>query len=317
MNSEQSSPVHAPCAAGDYRRHLKLVAWDDLPLAPPSPYHPCGYQAFEVVLPAGQKSLFTGYYEPVLRGSWTADARFRYPLYKKPDELIAKNNVPESGQTGLLAWGCADEGYNLTPYYTRAIIESGALKNRHLELLYADDAVDLFFLHIQGSGCFVLPDGTCQRVTFSAKNGHPYTAIGKILREEKGVGGPMTMPTIKAWLRAHPEDAQSLMNRNASFIFFDLLHGDGPIGASGTLLQAEASLAIDDTLFPYGLPVIVATHDPLDPARPFTRFMHTHDTGSAIRGVVRGDIYFGSGEEAGVRAGVMNAPGRLFVILPR
>lgn len=299
-----------------YKSFLCEIAWDALPLVPPTPFSARTHRAFQVITPEGAEGLFTGYYEPELRGAFTRDARFRFPLYRLPDDLIAIPNVEGSNQPGLYAYGVA-HAQGVTPFFTRAEIECGALRGKDCELLFVDDAVDLFFLHIQGSGCILLPDGKRQRVSFAGKNGHPYTAISRVLLDEGLLKPPVTMASIKAWLRENTAQAQDIMNRNASFIFFRLLEGAGPVGASGAVLEAEKSLAVDDTLYPYGLPVIVETRDPLDPEKPFVRLMVTADTGSAIRGPIRGDIYFGTGEAAGARAGAMKARGRLFVLEAR
>ncbi|HVY13409.1 MAG TPA: MltA domain-containing protein, partial [Alphaproteobacteria bacterium] len=265
--------------------------------------------------PPGGKSLFTGYYEPVLRGSLTREGPYQFPLYAPPADLVAQPDTPATGQPGKTAWGRM-QGGQFAPHVSRAEITSGALEGKNLELLFVDDEVDLFFLHIQGSGQIQLPDGAVKRVGFAGKNGLPYTAIGAVLKSEGGLE-TVTMQSIKAYLRAHPEKRQEILNRNASYVFFQFLETDAPLGASGQKLMPERSLAVDDTLWPYGTEAIVETRDPLHPEKPFIRRMIMADTGGAIRGLVRGDIYFGSGEEAGLRAGCMNHPGTLWIILPR
>lgn len=291
--------------------HLRQAEWFEAPCAVPETVTKT-HVLWRVISPAGEKSLFTGYYEPVLRGNLQREGAFQFPLHAPPKDLIHR----EDGQgEGRYNWGRMAEN-RLVPHISRAEAETGKLAGQGLELLYVDDPVDLFFLHVQGSGKIQLPDQTFHRVTFAGKNGHPYTSIGKILREEENLH-PATMADIKHWLRAHPARVSEILNRNASYIFFKFLEGEGPVGASGNALMPEQSLAVDDTIWPYGLDVIVETRDPLDPSRNFTRLMKTADTGSAIRGFVRGDIFFGSGEEAGKKAGAMAAPGHLWIILPR
>jgi membrane-bound lytic murein transglycosylase A len=266
------------------------------------------------VVPDDGKSLFTGYFEPVLKGSKQRQGPYQFPIYKPPADLAKAPNYEGSKQPGLHAYG-RDAGGKITPHFSRGEIEAGALANQNLELLFVDDEIALFFLHVQGSGKIELDDGSEIRVRFSAKNGHAYTPIGHVLRMEENLA-PITMQTITAFLQTHPEKRASILHRNASYIFFELLEGDGPIGAGGEVLKPEQSLAIDDTLWPYGMDVIVETFDPLQPSKPLVLRMKTADTGSAIRGPARGDIFFGQGTAAGIKAGAMNAPGTLWIILP-
>jgi membrane-bound lytic murein transglycosylase A len=212
-----------------------------------------------------------------------------------------------------------DDG--LVPFYTREEIDRGALKGRDLELVYLDP-VELFFMQVQGSGRVRLPDGTHLRLGYSTKNGHAYTSIGKKLAE-LGEGKPksMTMDGIKAWLRADKERGNRMMWENKSYVFFRLLDGkegeDGPIGAQGVSLTPGRSLAVDPSFHALGLPVFVAAPELKDETRaPFRRLMIAQDVGSAIKGVERGDIYWGSGDDAGAIAGKTLAPAQFFVLRP-
>lgn len=280
------------------KKHFVEIPWDALPLTPPAPFSAASHRAFKVSPPEGEWGLFTGYYEPCLKGSLTWDDTYRFPVYAPPPEL--KNHSSEN------------------PFpHDRMAVETGALAGRGLEILYAADAVDLFFMHIQGSGAFVLPDGSVQRVSYAGKTFHPYTAIGKVLKDLGALTPPITMQSLRAWLAANPSRQQEIFFHNSSFIFFKMHVAAGPIGASGGVLAAEESLAVDDALYPYGLPVIVETEDPLEKDKPFIRLMRTADKGSAIKGAVRGDIYFGSGFNAGEKAGKMNAHGRIYVLLEK
>lgn len=280
------------------RPFLQEIPWSALPACPQAPFSAATHCVFKVVGPEGDEGRFTGYYEPHLKGSYTRDDHYRFPVYAPPSDL---------------------DGYGpARPYpLTRADITAGALNGRGLEILYLDDEADLFFMHVQGSGAVLLPDGRLQRLSFAGKTHHPYTAIGAILKERGALSPSITMQSIRAWLKEHPAEQTALFNGNASYIFFRAHEAPAPLGGAGTPLVAEESLAIDDALYPYGLDVMVATRDPLAPDKPFIRMMRTADKGSAIKGLIRGDIYFGSGDRAGEKAGRMNAKGCLYVFLQR
>lgn len=293
-----------------FRSHLRKASWEDVPHAPVA-----GFVPYQVVAPDGSwEGLFTGYFQPSLRGSRTKQAPYLYPVYAAPPDLVALPDAASHGQVGLTAWGRLVDG-KLIPHVTRGEVMRGALDGQGLELCYVDDPIDLFFAHVQGSACVAMEDGTSLQLSYAGKSGHPYTAIGKVLRDRGALQLPVTMSHIKAWLREHPLERDEVLATNASFIFFKLIETQAPIGASGEPLVAEQSLAVDDAIWPYGLFMIVATRHPQD-EKPFIRLMRSADTGSAIRGVIRGDIYFGAGEEAGALAGAMNAKGRLWVLLP-
>jgi len=215
------------------------------------------------------------------------------------------------------------KGDELVPYYTRAEIDEGALSGKGLELLYLDDAIELFFMQIQGSGRVRFPDGSWTRLGYAAKNGHSYTSIGRLLAErgEKPPGG-LTMEGLKYWLRADAARGRALMHENKSYVFFHELPeaeaGDGPIGAQGVALTPGRSLAVDAAYHKLGTPVFVtAPEAPTLDGKPFRRLMIAQDVGSAIRGKERGDIYWGSGPEAGAIAGVTKTQARFYVLLPK
>ena len=276
-------------------------------------------------LGAGEREtgLFTGYYEPLLHGSRRFGGPYTVPLYRVPEDMIAVDLAafdPElAGRriTGRL------EDSRLVPYYSRAAIDAGALEGRDLELLWVDDPIDKFFLQIQGSGQVVLEDGSRVRVGYAGQNGHPYRAIGRDLIE-RGVLTPeeVSMQAIRAWLESHPDEAQDLMVENRSYIFFTerptLGPDDGPLGAQGVPLTAGRSLAVDPRYVPLGAPVWLETEAPWpEGMRPFHHLMVAQDTGGAIKGMVRGDVFFGTGERAAATAGRMKSEGRLVVLLPR
>jgi membrane-bound lytic murein transglycosylase A len=267
--------------------------------------------------------LLTGYTEPELAGSRTRTARFRHPLYRAPrDRQVVDLGEFQSDLAGRKIVGLVSGG-RFRPYWDRAEIARGALAGRGLELAFVDDPIALFLLEIQGSGRIVFPDGSLLRVGYEGQNGHDYTAIGRVLVER----GELTreavaLQSIRAWLRAHPERAAELMHRNRSYVFFRPLAGSGPEGASGVELVAGRSVAIDDQLLAYGLPLYLDATTPAVPdlARaelPLRRLAVAHDTGGAIRGAVRADLFFGPGREAEELAGRMKQPLRLWILLPR
>jgi len=255
------------------------------------------------VMRGRKKTLFTGYYEPELAASLKQSKTYNVPLYRKPKDLRAGSRN----------------------YFTRAEIERGALDNRGLEIAYLKNPVDAFFLHIQGSGRLFLDNGRILRVGFAAKNGRPYTSIGKILIDQNMIARKdMSMQSIRNWLTIHPRKALSVMRQNQSFIFFRPLKSTnpnlGPPGAQSVPLTPTRSLAIDKAFYAYGLPLWLETTVPASKpgkSTPFKRLMVAQDTGSAIKGVIRGDIFWGSGKVAGEVAGRMQQPGKLFLLLPR
>jgi membrane-bound lytic murein transglycosylase A len=267
--------------------------------------------------------LFTGYYEPQLQGHPQRGGPYQVPIYAPPPDYVTVDLGefrPElKGQriVGKIA------GNRLRPAETRAEIENGALDGRAEILLWVDDPVDAFFLHIQGSGLVTMSDGTIVRIGYAGTNGHVYHAIGRsLVARGELTQDEVSMQSIRAWLGAHPNDAAALMNENASYIFFRKLDGDAPIGAQGVPLTAGRSLAIDRTWLPLGMPVWLDTvttdaQEGADDPLHFRRLMVAQDTGGAIRGIVRGDVYWGAGDDAANRAGRMRVAGRYFGLLPR
>jgi membrane-bound lytic murein transglycosylase A len=275
------------------------------------------------VLHKAREGLLTGYYEPVLYGSRRREGRFQTPIYRRPPDLV--NLVDESmrgaqGQT-LTHARKTDDG--LQPYPTRAEIESGALRDRGLELLYLADPVDVFFMQIQGSGRIKLPDGTAIRVSYDGKNGHPYSSIGRHLIDTGQLAADqVSLRGLIMWLKADTERARKVMWHNASYVFFRELEGEGATGPLGVLdipLTPGRSLAVDAGVHAIGTPIYISaptlTHPSLSGS--FQRLMIAQDVGSAIKGPERGDIFFGSGPAAGRLAGVTKHAGNFFVLLPR
>ncbi|WP_443089928.1 murein transglycosylase A [Yoonia sp.] len=244
-----------------------------------------------VLIVDDRATLFTGYYEPELAGAPVKDAHFRYPAYAVPPDL--------------------DPG---TPYLTRAEIEGGALQGRGLELAWFADPVDVFFLQVQGSGRVRFPDGGMLRLGFAAKNGHPYTSVGAVLVERGAVAADAVSPeAIRAYVRSH---GPAILCENASFVFFRPIDAvpatDGPLGALGQSVTAGRTLAVDPDVQPLGAPVWIEKAG----AVRLCRLMVAQDTGSAIKGAQRADIFFGTGAKAGQAAGAVKDGGRMVTLLP-
>ena len=269
------------------------------------------------------EGLFTGYFEPVLDGSRAPDQVHRYPIYRRPPDLVSVDlGRFDPELEGRRIAGRVEDG-RLVPYADRAAIDAGALTGRGLELFWVDDPIDRFFLEIQGSGQVRLREGGVARLGYADQNGHPYHAIGRDLIAEGAIPREqMSMQAIRAWLETHPERAPELMQRNRSYVFFtelvDLATASGPLGAMGVPLTPGRSLAIDRKFLPLGAPMWLDTTAPEpEGERQLRRLMVAQDTGGAIRGPVRGDVFWGAGPRAAHLAGHMKSPGRLFILLPR
>lgn len=249
---------------------------------------------FKPVMVGNPPALFTGYYEPELNGSLTRSPRFAYPIYRRPPEL-------KDGQV----------------YHDRASIEGGALRGRGLEIAWLEDPVEVYFLHIQGSGRVRLPDGRVIRVGYGGRNGHAYRSIGQeMIRRGTHTPDQLSAQEIRAWVRTNGRAGSDMLNYNPSYIFFrklDELPADkGPIGAMGRSITAMRSVAIDPAFMPLGAPVWIEK-DGRDPIRAL---MVAQDTGGAIKGPQRADIFYGTGDGAGNAAGTVKDGGRMIVLLP-
>lgn len=248
-----------------------------------------------VLIEGHAPALFTGYYEPELRASRTRTGEYRYPLFARPPEMPTDR-----------------------PWYTRGELEEqGILSGRGLELAYAADPVEVFFLQIQGSGRLRLTDGTMMRVGFAAKNGHEYSSVGReMVRRGLYQSHQVSAQRIKSWVRSNGEAGLKLLHHNKSFVFFREVSQVpahlGPLGAMNRSIAPRRSVAVDPTFTPLGAPVWIEK----DGADPLRRLMVAQDTGSAIKGAQRADIFYGTGEAAGQRAGRVRDPGRMIVLLP-
>jgi membrane-bound lytic murein transglycosylase A len=249
---------------------------------------------FRPTLIGAAPALFTGYYEPELKGSKTKSGQFIYPIYARPKELV-------DGQA----------------FKTRQQIEAGALRGRGLEIAWLNDPVDVFFLHIQGSGRILLPDGRVLRVGYAGRNGFAYESVGQeLVRRGVMADSQVSAPAIRAYVKSNPAVGSALLNVNPSYVFFteikSLGAGDGPIGAMALPITAMRSVAVDPSFVPLGAPVWLEKSG----ANPLRRLMIAQDTGGAIKGAQRADIFFGTGAKAGDAAGVVRDGGRMVQLLP-
>jgi membrane-bound lytic murein transglycosylase A len=259
--------------------------------------------------------LFTGYYEPLLHGARQRGGQYQTPLLKRPADLVMVDlGRFRPAWHGERIAGRVVAG-NLVPYPSRGEIERGALDADRLALFWVDDPVDAFFLQVQGSGRVALPDGTEVRLGYDGQNGQPYVAIGKKLLERGALtADQVSLQSIRAWIAAHPDQADALMDENPSYVFFRELPSDGPIGSEGVVLTAGRSLAVDRNFIPLGAPIYLAIDDS---ASPLQRLMVAQDIGGAINGPVRGDVFWGFGADAEMRAGAMRARGKYYLLLPK
>lgn len=238
---------------------------------------------------------FTGYYEASLHGSKVKTEKYQYPIYAKPKDLTTE------------------------PYFSRAEIEGGALKGKGLELLYVDDKADLFSLHIQGSGRVILPNGSEVRVAFAGRNNLPFSGVSTYMADHGYIArNQMNAESVRNWLKENPDKSDEVMNVNNAYTFFKIADGEYIVGGQGVPLTPERSMAVDDDIIPYGLPLWLETNltSKGGSSQSYNHLFIAQDTGSAIKGTIRGDIFFGFGEEAEQKASYMHAQGRYFILLP-
>jgi membrane-bound lytic murein transglycosylase A len=314
-------PALRPAAAtGDDLRAVCAAA-----LADPGParrFFERRFAPFDVVPPSG-RGFLTGYFEPEYEGSLVPDPAFPTPLLARPDDLVtlAPGETPPGLDPALQAARRTADGFE--PYPDRAAIEEGALGPRARPIVWLRDPVDALIVHVQGSARIRLADGTVVRVAYAGRNGHPFTAVGRILVERGHVPlAEMNLERLTGWLKANPEEGREIIRRNHSYIFFriadELDPADGPIGGAGVPLTPRRSLAVDRTLWSYGLPVWLEGTLPVPGGtEPLARLTIAQDTGSAIVGPARGDFFTGSGPDAGTRAGLIRSPIRFVVLRPR
>ncbi len=277
------------------------------------------FTPYQVYNPDGSAhGLITGYYEPKLAGSRVKTSRFRYPLYAVPDDLLTIDLGEVYPQLKDLRLRGRLQGKRVVPYFNRADIDNGKAPLQKRELFWVDNAVDLFFLQIQGSGRIALPDGSLVKVGYAEQNGYPYVSIGKKLVEMGELKlEQASMQGIKTWAEQNPDRLTTLLEQNPSYVFFRELPNSlpAPLGALGVPLTEGYSIAVDARTIPLGAPVFLATTYP-NTADPLNRLMLAQDTGGAIKGAVRADFFWGFGEQAGVQAGQMKQSGQMWVLLP-
>ncbi|WP_350335750.1 murein transglycosylase A [Coralliovum pocilloporae] len=261
----------------------------------------------------------TGYFEPTVNGSRTASDLYTVPLLRRPADLVKVRDA-EAGRDGIRFGRQTDEG--LVPHFDRKAVETGALDDQGLELVWLESRIDAFFIHLQGSARIELTDGSMMRVGFDGKSGHDYTPIGRILIERGELEREsVTMDSIRDWLEDHPDKANDLMWQNRSFIFFRENEAEahlGPVAAANVPLVPWRSLAVDRTLHTFGTPVWVGADlgDVRSAPESVNRLMIAQDTGSAIIGPARGDIFTGSGPDNGQIAGAIKHPAIMFLLVP-
>lgn len=279
------------------------------------------FTPYQVVNADGSNTgLVTGYYEPLLTGSRYPSTRYRFPIYKAPEDIITIDLgevYPELRNKRLRG---RLEGNKVVPYWSRGEIDNPTtLPLRTKELVWVEDIVELFFLHIQGSGRVQFDNGEVMRVGYAEQNGHPFRSVARQLIDRGELTLAQTsMQGIKQWARNNPSKVQEMLNGNPSYVFFKELPNDlaGPIGTLGVPLTAERSIAVDARVIPLGSPVYLATTHP-NTRKPLNRLMLAQDTGGAINGAVRADFFWGYGDAAGKQAGVMKQSGQMWVLLPK
>jgi membrane-bound lytic murein transglycosylase A len=262
--------------------------------------------------------LVTGYYEPLLKGSLVRTSRHRYPLYGPPQDMLTIDLASLYPDLKYRRLRGRIDGNRVVPYLDRADIEGEGEPLKGLEIAWVDDPVELFFLHIQGSGQVELDNGELVRVGYADQNGHPFRSMARLLIQNGELPAERaSMQGIKDWARRNPKKLQRYLNANPSYVFFKVLPKDlpGPIGTLGVPLTSERSIAVDQRVVPLGVPVYLATTWPATP-RSLNRLMVAQDTGGAISGGVRADFYWGFGDAAGSQAGRMRQAGRMWVLLP-
>ena len=276
------------------------------------------FRPYLVVVNDAQDGLFTGYFEAELRGSRKPDETFKYPLHGVPNDLISVDlGRFDDNLSGQRVVGRVQSGH-MVPYPRRADIQRGFLANKAKVLAWVDDPIDAFLLHVQGSGRVMLRDGGILRIGYAGNNGHSYVSIGRALvKKGELLAGRSGWVQIRRWLEDNPGKTNFLLAVNPRYIFFREIANDGPIGAQGVALTPRRSIAVDAKYIPLGAPLWLDTVWPGDSDRPLQRLMVAQDTGSAIKGPIRGDFFWGFGKEALKEAGRMKSRGNYFILIPK
>ncbi len=275
----------------------------------------------QLLAESGEKQgLITGYYEPLLQGSYTPDGRYQYPIYGQPDDLLIvdlSSLYPELKGKRIRG---RIEGNTVMPYYSREQIDHDDTPLAGNELLWVDDRDAAFFLQIQGSGRVQLPNGKVVGVGYANQNGHPYVSIGKLLiNRGELLRENVNLFSIKSWLKEHPSKAKQLLNDNPSYVFFTLRNevSEGPTGSMNVPITAERSIAIDPKVVPLGTAMWLSTTYPDAERSSLQKLVFAQDTGGAIKGRLRADLFWGTGQVAEQRAGNMKQKGELYMLIPK
>ena len=276
------------------------------------------FKAYKIDDYDNHQGLFTGYFEPILKGSLTKSKKFSVPIYPRPPDLVLvslgdwRKSMKGKRIAGKLV------GPRLKPYFTRKEIREGALVSTTKPMIWLNSDIDAFFLHIQGSGKIELPDGSQVRIGYAGHNGHNYFPIGRHLKKIGAISNEnMSLQRIRSWLIENPKQKNIVMDLNPSYIFFRRIVNEGPIGAQGLALTPGRSLAVDRKFFPLGMLIWLDADYADEEGMRLQRLMVAQDTGGAIKGPIRGDVYWGSGERALELAGPMKAEGNLFILIPK
>ena len=276
------------------------------------------FRPYLVTVRSAQDGLFTGYFEAELRGARNQDETFKYPLYAIPSDLISVDLGRFDGRLRGRSVIGRVEGGRMLPYYRRADIQQGSIGRRAKVLAWVDDQIDAFLLHVQGSGRILLPDGDVLRVGYAGNNGYRYVSIGRaLIKEGELSAGQAGWSQIRLWIETNPQKVDALLAENPRYIFFREIPGDGPIGAQGVVLTPRRSLAVDRRYIPLGVPLWLDTVWPSGGKLPLRRLMVAQDTGSAIKGPIRGDFFWGYGQDALAEAGRMKSRGNYYLLLPK
>ncbi len=302
----QREDVSGLTRPGDWRPACDAAStWPD---ANAAAFFTTHFDAAEV---GGGTSFATGYFEPEIRGSRTRMPGYEVPVYRVPPELV-EQDAATAQATGTPRRGRLVNG-TIVPFFERSEIEAGALAGRGLEIGWAADEIDFFFLQIQGSGRLRLPDGGVMRIGYAGQNGRDYVGIGKLMKDRGLLGpGQTSMQGIVAYLRANPEEGRAIMRENKSYIFFQELTGPGPLGSLGRPVTSQVTVAADPRFVPLGAPVLLQLDRP-----EANGLWVAQDTGGAIKGANRFDTFWGAGEYAATTAGGMSARGRAYILLPK
>lgn len=267
------------------------------------------FKPYAVSIGGNFDGLFTGYYLPELHGSYRPSVRYHVPIYGVPKDLVKRGN-----EIGRLVKG------KLQAYYDRSAIAAGALSGHQLELLWVDSEIDAFFMEVQGSGRVVMEDGSVRALGYAEKNGRAYYPIGRTLIDNGEIAREdISMQSIRAWILQHPQQGRALMLQNPSYVFFkfnDKTLNEGPVGSMAVPLTAGYSLAVDRHFLPMGVPLWLDAEHPGGEHR-LRRLVMAQDTGGAIKGLIRGDVYWGQGNQAADWAGIMKSKGRYFLLVPK